>query len=941
MDTDMCTTMPKSFPHSFTTFTNFCDRHCAETFLYFQLGPSSAEVAGSLRDFEQRVKHRLTEGKIWQWCTDNDLGFEGPEVTEITDRLIYQHERRPPGNMNSNALPVPERNIGVVRQMILAMHAYPRHYGFDPAPDCLWSWAAQQSEMLLYFLGTESLDPPTSPYRLSHPDAEEADMDWAYPMFCDVTVRLQDTDVNGKVHLRGEDGCHLGYDRRRRCHFVFIPRINRLGSYTVTHWKPNSFLECRGITFDTPVTYREDGGDLTMCPATIDRVPLRRRARTSRDAAAARHGELVTEEEADEETLKANAALIKDEVSRLEDGGVEAFIASATEGMRDEVTEAEAPLIYGQQATFSPRDPKQTVEIEIDAPNERAYKVAVDAGILDIKTVEQMINSPWAELFIENMEEEISGKLANGFAVCVPRPAGTSVIKTKWAVQVKLNEDGSIAKIKTRLVACGYSQVPGRDFNQVYASTPPTFTMRFFFSTVADEGLLTDQFDAVKAFTQPKLDRPLYAEMADGFCIPGYVYLLLKALEGIKQGAYLWFQKNKWAWNKCGMYAKLTDPNLYTHPVLRIIAAVFADDCGAGFKAEVKREYLAMRKAYSELINIDSPGPDLLVPITIMTGIDIDIDYDTGTVALCQRTFVGKLTKWYKDRVTMNDMPTPPSKAKREAFENMAKGTEESHVDRISYLEDLGRFGWAAVTTFPEISFHHSVLGSHMQWPTQEAHDALLYAIGYVINNRHAKIVYGGKLRIPPGLEAAPPYFFESFGFYASHDSSWGKLPRPQAGHAAFRCNAAIHWSSKPLKVVTTSTAHAESAEMARALKTVTFGRMLHEDSGRPVQGPTAMLGDNSACCDLVKKEGSSQLTRHFERATAAVKYAIMMLVAGAHLVRTEFMTSDIFTKAVDEETFHWCKHELRNTSRESYTTRKISKLRAALSRAVNGRSNQ
>ena len=60
-----------------------------------------------------------------------------------------------------------------------------------------------------------------------------------------------------------------------------------------------------------------------------------------------------------------------------------------------------------------------------------------------------------------------------------------------------------------------------------------------------------------------------------------------------------------------------------------------------------------------------------------------------------------------------------------------------------------------------------------------------------------------------------------------------------------------------------------------------------------------------------------------------------MMLVAGAYLVRTEFMTSDIFTKAVDEETFEFCKHTLHNTTRESYITRKVNRLTAALQRAM------
>ena len=934
VDADMCTTMPKSFPHGFSTFNLCTDRYSTECFLYFQLGGTAMECASALEDFETRVRHRLTEGKVWLWCTDNDLGYEGKDIKSIVDQLVYQHERRPAGKKESNSLPVPERRIGVVRQMLLAMHAHPRHYGFDAAPECLWPWAAQQAETLLYFLGTEALSPATSPYLLSNPDAAAAEMDWAYPMFCDVTVRLQEADVHGKMAARGEDGTHLGYDRRRGCHFAFLPALNRLGSFTVTHWKPNSYVHCRGITFDTPVTYREDGGDLRMAPKTIERVPLRRRARSQLDTAV-RGSQLVTEKEEETEILKANAFHIADEVKRLENGGVESFYSAAAEAMSHDVEEAEAPLVYGQVASQGGLNPNSTVEIELDAPNESARKVAVDAGILDIKTVDDMMESKWWPIFKENMENEIVGKLANGFAKCVARPAGVNVMKTKWAVQVVLNEDGSIKKIKTRLVGCGYSQVPGKDFENTYAATPPAYSLRFFFSTVADEKLSTDKIDAIKAFTQAGLDRPLYAEMADGFCIPGYVYLLLMALEGIKQGSFLWFQKNKWAWNKCGLYAKPSDPNMYTHAALRILIAVFADDCGAGFKEAIRAEYLAIRAEYGKLINIDSPGPDTTVPITMMTGIDVEIDYKSGTVAISQKTNVGKLAQEFKNKVTMNSMPTPASKAKREAFENMKKGTESEHVDRIPFLEDLGKVGWLAVTTYPELSFYHSVLGSHMQYPTREAHDALLYVMGYAINFRYAKIVYGGKLRIPPGLSVPPPFFNESYGFYLTHDSSWGKRPRPQAGHAVFRCNGAIHWSSRPLKVVTDSTAHAESAELARGTKSIIFGRMLHEDVGSPVTGPTATLGDNSASFDLIQKEGTSQLTRHFERAIAAVKYAFMMLIIKPFLVPTEFMTADIFTKAVDEETFHRCKHELRNTTREAWTTRKVDNLRAALSRAM------
>ena len=63
-----------------------------------------------------------------------------------------------------------------------------------------------------------------------------------------------------------------------------------------------------------------------------------------------------------------------------------------------------------------------------------------------------------------------------------------------------------------------------------------------------------------------------------------------------------------------------------------------------------------------------------------------------------------------------------------------------------------------------------------------------------------------------------------------------------------------------------------------------------------------------------------------------------MMIIIKPFLVGTEFMTADIFTKAVDEETFHRCKHEMRNTTRAGYVTRKINKLKAALSRATGQR---
>ena len=105
-------------------------------------------------------------------------------------------------------------------------------------------------------------------------------------------------------------------------------------------------------------------------------------------------------------------------------------------------------------------------------------------------------------------------------------------MKVKWVITIALNDDGSIKKVKARLVGCGYSQKAKVDYDEVYAHSLPAVCFRLFVSILADEDLESDQIDAIKAFTQADLDRDLYCNMPEGFSIPGHVLHLHKCLEG-------------------------------------------------------------------------------------------------------------------------------------------------------------------------------------------------------------------------------------------------------------------------------------------------------------------------------------------------------------------------------------------------------------------------
>ena len=925
VDTDICTSMPTSWPHGFTAMMNMCDRHTAEFLLSFLVDRSSAELCSALEDFERRIKHRLRDGHIARWHTDNETGFDGPEVKAVAAELILLHTKSPPNAKNKN--PVAERNFGTLEPGIRATLCYAH------APECLWPWAAAHIERVLYFLPSRAHEPAKSAYHFTHPDAGDADLAWVKPLFCDVTVHLAARDMKTKTGPTGADGCFLGHDFIRGCEFVYVPSLRRLSSYVVTTWRTNSFEICKQITADTPVEYHQMD-DLRYGPATAALLPKVIRAARKPAVVAmtaekegAQDGPTGDAVSAAGDVLRAalarrlatNAQHVADGVKALEKEGVASFSAEVLAEVRAD--EGRALATAAALAAASADD--VTFEVRIHG-NAVAHKVAEQYGIPKIHTVQQAMASPYWPLIREGMEAEILGKLANKAFSVVPRRPGMRVMKSKWCIDFKFEKDGSIKSIKCRFVGCGYSQIEGADFDKTYAATLSGCCLRLWCSIVADEDLETDSIDAVKAFTQSDVDRELHVNMPIGFAVPGHVLLLHKALEGIKQGSYLWFQKNKHAWNKCGMHADPVEPNLYINEALGIIAAVFADDVGAGFPKARQKDYLKIRLEYSKLINIDSVGPETIRPVTKFTGVDIARDRDAGTLTISMGTYIRKLMDRNKG-VPTHDMPTPKSKAQRTAFENLVRGSEETTVDRTGYLTRLGEVSWPANMCWPELSFYTSSLGQFSQSPTQAHHDALAYAMGYLFSDPDKGITFGGELKVPFGLETFPANFSESRGLYVATDSSWGTKARPHGGHVVMRCNGAVLWSAKTLKVVTDSTAHAETAEASRATKSVIFVRMVLVGISRGAVGPTAVLGDNSAMVELVTKEGASSRTRHFERATVLIKYAVLQLIVTVHLISTKFMCADVFTKATDEQTFKTMRSVLRNEpSPDGYAIRAV-----------------
>ncbi|GJU55691.1 putative ribonuclease H-like domain-containing protein [Tanacetum coccineum] len=146
--------------------------------------------------------------------------------------------------------------------------------------------------------------------------------------------------------------------------------------------------------------------------------------------------------------------------------------------------------------------------------------------------------------WIEAMQEELNEFECLEVWELVPRLDKVMVITLKWIYKVKLDKLGGILKNKARLVARGYCQEEGIDFEEFFAPVARFESIRIFLAFVAHINMVVYQMDVKTAFLNGNLQEEVYVSQPDGFVDPdnpNHVYKLKKALYGLKQAPRAWY----------------------------------------------------------------------------------------------------------------------------------------------------------------------------------------------------------------------------------------------------------------------------------------------------------------------------------------------------------------------------------------------------------------
>jgi hypothetical protein len=186
----------------------------------------------------------------------------------------------------------------------------------------------------------------------------------------------------------------------------------------------------------------------------------------------------------------------------------------------------------------------------------------------------------------EAMKQEYDSLIRNGTWSLCKLPKGRKAIKSKWVYKVKTKDNGTIERYKARLVAQGFSQRIGVDYDGTFSPVATVTTIRTIICLKALHWHVR-QLDVDTAYLNANLDVDLYINHRKGFEIleeesqgEPIVCKLNKAIYGLKQAGLAWYNHLSKLLLTMGFRTSHSDTCLFTKGQDNdtIILATYVDD---------------------------------------------------------------------------------------------------------------------------------------------------------------------------------------------------------------------------------------------------------------------------------------------------------------------------------------------------------------------------
>ncbi|SPO29799.1 uncharacterized protein UTRI_10282 [Ustilago trichophora] len=441
------------------------------------------------------------------------------------------------------------------------------------------------------------------------------------------------------------------------------------------------------------------------------------------------------------------------------------------------------------------------------------------------------------------MQSELNSHKENGtWEVIDNNSSDMHLVTCKWVYKLKLKSDGTVDKYKARLVARGFKQWQGIDYEETFAPVLKFSTLRVLIAMATSLNLQIEQMDVVTAFLNGEITEDIYMSPPPGYW-PGRVLKLKKALYGLKQAGRKWYEKLDSRLQQLGFSRLQSDFGVYKKgelPKTLCIIAVYVDDIVI---------------VSSSRALLDSCKKDLASSFKMTEGgklefiLGLEVLWGNAGTKLSQAAYIRRiLGKFLPDMSKIATTPLPVSIPTGD-FKRL---NEEEHS---TYRAIVGSLIYASTGSRPNISYATGKLSQEVDKPTTQSMKNAIHLLRYLKSTQMIGLNYLKDDTNSLTLEG-----------YSDADFAGDTEDRKSTNGIVTTINGVpVNWFSKKQKIVADSTTVAEYIALTESVKDIIWTRQLLGELGLHQQGYTPIHIDNSAAKQLAADPKFHSRTKHID----------------------------------------------------------------------------
>jgi transposase InsO family protein len=454
-------------------------------------------------------------------------------------------------------------------------------------------------------------------------------------------------------------------------------------------------------------------------------------------------------------------------------------------------------------------------------------------------------------------------------------PRGHRPITLKWVFKLKRDEAGAIVKHKARLVARGFVQQEGIDFDDAFAPVARMESVRLLLALAAQAGWHVHQMDVKSAFLNGDLKEEVYVHQPPGYEIPGKegkVLRLRKALYGLRQAPRAWNAKLDSTLKGMGFEQSPHEAAIYRrgNGGNVLLVGVYVDDLVITGAKEA--EVAAFKDAMKATFQMSDLGP-----LSFYLGIEVH-QGDSG-ITLRQTAYAKRIVE-LAGLTECNPSLTPMEERLK-----LSRDSTAEEVDATQYRRLVGSLRYLTHTR-PDLAFSVGYVSRFMQRPTTEHQQAVKRIIRYVAGTLDHGLYYP---RCPGEAHLV--------GYSDSDHAGDIDNSKSTSGILFFFGKCLVTWQSVKQPVVAMSSCEAEYiAASTASTQALWLSRLLSDLLGRDT-GAVELRVDSKSALALAKNPVFHERSKHIRLRYHFIRDCLAEGSIQANYINTKDQLADLLTK--------------------------------------------